>query len=91
MFLTSKGVTHQTSVSHTPQQNGHAERFNQTILKKAEAMHQHACLPKVFWQDAVETALHIYFRQPICHHKWKTPIELFNGKKPDASYFRVFG
>ena len=68
MFLTSKGVTHQTSVSHTPQQNGHAKRFNQIILEKAEAMCQHACLLKAFWQDAVETASHIYNRQPMhCH------------------------
>ena len=60
IFLTSKNVTHQTSVPHTPQQNGHAERFNKTILEKAEAMHQHACFPKVFWQDTIETTLHIY-------------------------------
>ena len=69
MFLTSKDVTHQTSIPHTPQYNGHAERFNQTILEKAEAMHQHTCLSKVFWQDAVETALHIYNRQPMCCYK----------------------
>ena len=91
MFLTFKGITHQTSVPHTPQQNSHAKRFNWTILEKAEAMHQHACLPKAFWQDTIETALYIYNRQPICHHEWKAPIELFNGKKPDALYFRVFG
>ena len=28
MFFSSRGITHQTSVPHTPQQNGHAERFN---------------------------------------------------------------
>ena len=27
-FFSSKGITHQTSVPHTPQQNGRAERFN---------------------------------------------------------------
>ena len=54
-------------------------------------MHQHACLPQSFWQDAVETELHIYNRQPMHHHDWKTPIESFNGDKPDVSYFRVFG
>ena len=54
-------------------------------------MHQHAYLPKVFWQDTIETALCFYNRQPMCCHKWKTSIELLNGKKPDASYFRVFG
>ena len=50
----------QTSVPCTPQQNSRAECFNQTILEKSEAMCQHACLPPSFWQDAVETALHIY-------------------------------
>ena len=39
-FLSSRGVTHQTSVPHMPQQNGRAERFNRTILEKAEAMCQ---------------------------------------------------
>ena len=59
-FFSSRGITHQTSIPHTPQQNGHAERFNQTLLEKAEAIRQHACLPRSFWQDAIETALHIY-------------------------------
>ena len=87
----SKGVTHQTSVPHTPQQNSHAERFNRTLLEKAEAIHHNACLPKSFWQDAVEIPLHIYNRQPMCHHDWKTPIGSFRGDKPNVSYFRVFG
>ena len=90
-FFTTRGVTHQTSVPHTPQQNGHAERFNRTLLKKAEAICHSACLLKSFWQDAVETALHIYNRQPMRRHEWRTPLELFMGDKPDVSYFRVFG
>ena len=44
MFLSSRGIEHQTSVPRTPQQNGQAECFNRTILKKAEAMHHTACL-----------------------------------------------
>ena len=28
MFFSSRGITHQTSVPHTPQQNGHAKRFS---------------------------------------------------------------
>ena len=90
-FFSSRGITHQTSVPHTSQQNGRAKRFNQTLLEKAEAIQQHACLPRSFWQDVVETALHIYNQQPMCRHLWKTPIEIFNGDKPDVSYFRVFG
>ena len=68
-FFMSKGVTHQTSIPHTPQQNGRAERFNRTLLEKAEAIHHNACLPKSFWQDAVKTALHIYNQQPMHHHE----------------------
>ena len=93
VFLSSRGMTHQTSISHMPQQNGRAKRFNRTILEKAEAMCHRACLPKAFWQDAVETSVHLYNRQPMYHHDWKTLIELFkrDGKKPDVSYFQVFG
>ena len=91
MFLSSRGIEHQTSVPRTPQQNGRAECFNHTILKKAEAMYQIACLLPSFWQDAVETALHIYNLQPICHLDWLPPISKWNGETPDVSYFKVFG
>ena len=90
-FFIEHGIEHQKTVPHNPQQNGHAEHFNCTILEKAEAMRHHACLPPTFWQDAVETALHIYNRQPMRRLQWKPPITLWNGKKPDVSYFRVFG
>ena len=50
--------------------------------------YQNHCLNNT---SSTETALYIYNRQPICCHEWKTPIKLFNGKTPDASYFRVFG
>ena len=78
LFFKSRDVPHQTSIPHTSQQNGHAERFNQTLLEKAEAIRQHACLPRSFWKDAVETTLHIYNRQPMCCHDWKSPIESLN-------------
>ena len=87
-FFMSKGVTHQTSVPYTPQQNGYAKRFNQTLLEKAEAIHHNACLLKYFWQDAVETALHIYNEQLMRRYD---SIELFKGDKPEVFYFRLFG
>jgi len=91
MFFSSRGVTHQTSAPHVPQQNGHAERFNCTMLEKAKAMMHHACMPRIFWQDAAEVAVHLYNRQPMRRHTWKTPIDIFNGDPPDISYFKVFG
>ena len=81
--LSENGVEHQMTVPHTPQQNGKAEHFNHIFLEKYEAMQQHVCLPPFFWQNAVETSLHIYNRQPIHHHNWFTPIQLWNGTKPN--------
>ena len=70
------------TVPYTPQQNGRAECFNHMLSEKSEAMWQYGCLPPFFWQDAAETSLRIYNRQPI---------QLWNGKKPNLSYFRTFG
>ena len=39
----------------------------------------------------METALHIYNRQPMHHLNWSTPISKWNGDIPDVSYFKVFG
>ena len=91
LFFRTHGVTHQTSAPYTPQQNGCTERFNCTLLEKANVMWHHACLPCIFWQDAVQTALHIYNHQSMCRLHWKTPNEMFLGDKPDISYFKIFG
>ena len=54
-------------------------------------MHQTACLPSSFWQDVVETALHIYNRLPMHHLDWLPPISKWNGETPDVLYFKIFG
>lgn len=60
--LASKEIEHQKTVPRVPQQtqNGRTEHFNRPILEKAKAMRHAACLPPTFWQDAVETSLHVY-------------------------------
>lgn len=84
-------IEHQTSVPCTPQQNRWAEHFNHILLEKAEVMCQHAYLPPFFWQNTIETTLHIYNWQLKHYHDWKTSISIWNGKTPDVSYFKVFG
>ena len=85
-LLTSKGVEHQLSVADHPQQNGRAERFNRTLLEKEETMRHAACLSENLWNFAFQTAAHVYNRTPMRRTDWKTPVELFLGKKPDISY-----
>jgi hypothetical protein len=47
--------------------------------------------PERFWAEAVNTAC--YTSNRLFPHRLlaKTPYELLNGKKPDVSFFRVFG
>ncbi|GKB72641.1 retrovirus-related pol polyprotein from transposon TNT 1-94 [Tanacetum coccineum] len=59
------GISHQTSVAHTPQQNGVAEAINTTCYT------QNYSLIRLRYN--------------------KTPYELMQDKKPDLSFFHVFG
>jgi hypothetical protein len=44
-----------------------------------------------FWAEAINTACHASNRL-YCHRFFnKTPYQLINGRKPNISYFRVFG
>ena len=52
-YLESRHIQHQTTVPHTPEQNGVAERVNRTLLEKARSMIAHADLPKSYWAEAV--------------------------------------
>jgi hypothetical protein len=47
--------------------------------------------PERFWAEAINTSCYALNR--LFPHRLleKTPYELLNGKKPDVSYFRVFG
>jgi len=90
-ILKKEGIKVLQSVPHTPQQNGHAERFNRTLMDKAQAIRLDACLPQSWWEFAVNCALHAYNRTPMRRLGWRTPYELVNGKVPDIGYFRVFG
>ena len=51
----------------------------------------HANLPKSFWGEAVNTTVHILNRLPTKAVADKTPFEVFTGKRPSVSYFKVFG
>jgi hypothetical protein len=59
-FLKELGINILTSVLHMHQQNAQAERFIQTIVEKAQAIHLEACIPQNWWEFAVNYAVHIY-------------------------------
>jgi len=46
-------------------------------------------LPKYFWADAINTGCYVLNRVLIRPILKKTPYELFKGRKPNISHFRV--
>jgi hypothetical protein len=67
------------------------ERKNTTLLDMASTMLDEYKTPDRFWAEAINTACYSINR---LYHHWilkKTSYELLTGKKPNVSYFRVFG
>ena len=54
-FLAKKGIRHETSAPHTPQQNGAAERENRIIMESARSMLHGKHLQLELWAEAVNT------------------------------------
>jgi len=85
-----QGIHVYESAPHTPQQNSHAERFIRTLMDKAQAMCLHACLPDLYWEFAVQHAVHVYNCTPKRGLNWRTPHELIYRAPPTVSYLCVF-
>nr|GFA51479.1 integrase, catalytic region, zinc finger, CCHC-type, peptidase aspartic, catalytic [Tanacetum cinerariifolium] len=69
------GISHETSVARSPQQNGVFKGRNRTLIEAARTMLIYAQAPLFLWTEAVAT----------------TPYELLHSKLPDLSFFYVFG
>ena len=75
-YLQECRIEHQTSMPYSPQQNGRAERFQQTIINKAESMQHAVGLSNGFWKHAVRTAVHVYNVTPISKAEFLTLKEM---------------
>ncbi|GJV33301.1 putative ribonuclease H-like domain-containing protein [Tanacetum coccineum] len=65
------GISHQTSVARTPQQNGVVERRNRTLVEAARTMLIFSKALLFLWAEAVATACYTQNRSLIqkCHNK----------------------
>ena len=54
-YLKSKGIRHELTVPHTPEENGVAKRRNRTLIESTRSMISHAGLPDSYWAEAVAT------------------------------------
>nr|GFA88346.1 retrovirus-related Pol polyprotein from transposon TNT 1-94 [Tanacetum cinerariifolium] len=85
------GISHETSVARSPQQNGVVERRNHTRIEVARTMLIYAQTLLFLWAEAVATAYLTHNRSIIRLRHGKTPYELLHSKLLDLSFFHVFG
>nr|GEX64103.1 hypothetical protein [Tanacetum cinerariifolium] len=88
-FIT--GIKREFSVARTPQQNGVAERKNQTLIEASRTMLADSLLPIPFWAEAVNTACYVQNRVLVTKPHNKTPYELLLGRTPSIGFMRPFG
>jgi hypothetical protein len=90
-FLEEEGIKHELSSPYTPQQNGIVERKNRTLMDMARTMLDEYKTTNWFWAEAINTACYSINRLYLHRILKKTSYELLTSKKPNVSYFRVFG
>ncbi|GKF21075.1 retrovirus-related pol polyprotein from transposon TNT 1-94, partial [Tanacetum coccineum] len=67
------GISHETSVARTPQQNGVIERCNRTLVEVARTMLIFAQAPLFLWAEAVAAACYTQNRSLLRRRYDKTP------------------
>ncbi|GJU08236.1 retrovirus-related pol polyprotein from transposon TNT 1-94 [Tanacetum coccineum] len=90
-YYESVGITHEKTVSRTPQQIGVVERWNRTLVEAAWTMLIFSKAQLFLWAEVVATACYTQNRSLIHTLHNKTPYELVHDKKPDLSFLRIFG
>ncbi|GKA46815.1 retrovirus-related pol polyprotein from transposon TNT 1-94 [Tanacetum coccineum] len=90
-FYENVGISHQTSVARTPQQNDIVERRNQTLVEATRTMLIFAKALLFLWAKEINTVRYTQNRLIIRRQYNKTPYELMQDKKLDLSFFYVFG
>jgi transposase InsO family protein len=86
----NRRIMHHYSTPRVPQQNGRAERFNQTIANIMRSLMFTYKLHDSLWGHAMLYACMLYTIR--LHKKLKmTRYEAFNGKVPNLSNFMTFG
>ncbi|GJU68722.1 retrovirus-related pol polyprotein from transposon TNT 1-94 [Tanacetum coccineum] len=85
------GISHETYVDHSPQQNGVVERCNCALIEAARTMLIYAKALLFLWAEAVATACYTQNRSMLRIRHGKTPFELLHNKTLDLSFLHVFG
>eukprot|EP00833_Pecoramyces_ruminatium_P016099 jgi/Orpsp1_1/1190131/evm.model.d7180000076770.1 len=90
-YLNNNGIQFIHSTPGYLQQNGRAERLNQTLNNCCKTLLNAANLPLSFWDFAILCAAHLYNLNPHQSINNKIPDELFFNKPVNINHLKVFG
>lgn len=85
------GIKRQLTAAYTPQQNGIAERKNRTVMNMTRCMLLEMSVPRKYWPEAAQYAVHILNRCPSKAIGDVTPEERWSNHKPSVAHLRTFG
>nr|GEU56166.1 retrotransposon protein, putative, Ty3-gypsy subclass [Tanacetum cinerariifolium] len=85
------GISHETYVARSPQQNGVVKRRNRTLIEVACIILIYAKAPLFLWAEEIAMTCYTQNHSIIRLRHSKTPYELLHDKLPDLSFFHVFG
>jgi transposase InsO family protein len=85
------GIKRELTTPYNPQQNGVAERKNRTIMEAVKTMIHDQDLPMCVWAKAAKTIVYVQNRLSHSALGFKTPEEMFSGKKLEVSHLKIFG
>ncbi|GKD19848.1 retrovirus-related pol polyprotein from transposon TNT 1-94, partial [Tanacetum coccineum] len=85
-FYKNVGISYQTFVARTPQQNGVVERQNWTLVEAARTMLKFSKAPLFLWSEAINTACYTQNRK----FDAKADIGIFVGYAPAKKAFRIY-
>jgi transposase InsO family protein len=90
-FYQFKGIVQEVTAGYSPKSNGVAECVQRTLLERVRAVLLDACMPALFWGEAVVAACYVRNRSPVSDASVQTHLGLFSGGKLDVSNLNVFG
>ena len=83
-------IIHETTLPHTPEHNGIAQRYNWTLQEGALTIQHDARLSSRFWVSAIHTTN--FIKNRILHSCLGTsPYQAFWGTKPRIDWLRIYG
>ena len=90
-FFEAQGTIVTTSTANTSQLNALIERMNRTELEMMRCVMYSVDAYMGLWAEAAMYCAYIIDRLINVHNEYRSPIELYDERKPDMKYIHVWG